>query len=273
MKSNKSNKFFDITITKGNGNLSFNIYRKPTTTDIFIPDESCHPQEQTHAAIRFLTNRLNTYLLSDPNKQTENNIIEHILHNNNYKISIKNQLSKTKQKVKQEKEGFRWANFTYIGKETKLFKNSAIKVSFVTNSTISKALSLKSNQNVEPNKYEKSGIYRLTCPDCNMRYVGQTGRPFRVRFKERFQDFKHGHMKSKFAQHLIENGHSFGPIHNVMEIIYTTRKGKQMNTMENFYIFKETRNNNQINDRNMVKPNPIFDVVVHGENRQSTHLQ
>jgi hypothetical protein len=214
---------------------------------------------------------LNTYLLSDSNEQTENNIIEHLLQNNNYKDSIINQLSKTKQKVKQEKEGFKWAKFTYIGKETKfitkLFKNSAVKVSFVTNNTISKALSLKSKQNVEQNKYEKSGIlvYRLTCPDCNMRYVGQTGRTFRVRFKEHFQDFKHGHMKSKFAQPLIENGHCFGLIHNIMEIIYTTRRGKQMDKMENFYIFKETRNNNQINDRNTVKSNPIFDVVVRGE--------
>jgi hypothetical protein len=35
-----------------------------------------------------------------------------------------------------------------------------------------------------------------------------------------------------------------------------------MDTLENVYIFKETRNNNQINDRNTVKPNPIFDIIV-----------
>jgi hypothetical protein len=81
--------FFDITITKGTENLAFNIYRKPTTTYIIIPRESCHPQEQKHAAIRFLNNRMNTYYFSDSNKQVENNTIEHILCNNNYETCLK----------------------------------------------------------------------------------------------------------------------------------------------------------------------------------------
>jgi hypothetical protein len=30
--------------------------------------------------------------------------------------------------------------------------------------------------NTKPQKcFEKSGIYSLTCPDCDMEYVGQTG--------------------------------------------------------------------------------------------------
>jgi hypothetical protein len=234
--------FLDITIIKEIGNLALNIYRKPTTTDIIIPGESCHPQEQKHMAIIFLTNRMNTYYVSDKNRQVENNTIEHILHNNNYKTSILNQFNKTKQKEKQEKERNKWAEFTYIGKETKfvmkLFKNSSIKVSFTTNNTVSKALLLKSNQNLEQNKYGKSGIYRLTCLDCNMRYVGQTGRPFRIHFKEHFQDYKYANKKSKFAKRLLENGHSFGHIENIMEILDSTGKGKQMDTLENFYIFK-----------------------------------
>jgi hypothetical protein len=98
-----------------------------------------------------------------------------------------------------------------------------------------------------------------------MRCVGQTGRPFHFRFKEHFQDFKYAYKKSKFAQHLLENGHSFGRIENIMDILYTTKKGKKMDTLENFYIFKETCNNNQINDRNTVKPNPIFYIIVHEE--------
>jgi len=44
--------FLDITIQKGNENLSFDIYRKPTTTHTIIPGDSCHPLEHKHAAIR-----------------------------------------------------------------------------------------------------------------------------------------------------------------------------------------------------------------------------
>ena len=45
-----------------------------------------------------------------------------------------------------------------------------------------------------------------------MEYVGQTGRSFRIRFSEHFRDFKYAYNKSKFAQHLLENNHSIGPI-------------------------------------------------------------
>jgi len=60
--------FLDITILKENDNLSFYIYRKPTTTDTIIPIDSCHPQEHKLAAIRYLANRMETYNLNAINK-------------------------------------------------------------------------------------------------------------------------------------------------------------------------------------------------------------
>jgi hypothetical protein len=95
-----------------------------------------------------------------------------------------------------------------------------------------------------------------------MKYVGQTGRPFHARFQEHFRDFKYNNSKSKFATHLIENNHSIGPINDIMEILYTTTKGRLMDTIEKFHIYDETRKNNQINDKNTVRPNAIFDVIV-----------
>jgi hypothetical protein len=53
--------FLDFTITKEQGKLSFNIYRKPTTIDYIIPNDSCHPVEHKLPALRYLTNRMNTY--------------------------------------------------------------------------------------------------------------------------------------------------------------------------------------------------------------------
>jgi regulator of PEP synthase PpsR (kinase-PPPase family) len=87
---NKIN-FLDLTIKKDDGKFSFEIYRKPTCTDIIIPHDSCHPTEQKLSAIRYLHNRNNTYLTDDENKQKEQTIINQILHNNQY-----NQLSTTK---------------------------------------------------------------------------------------------------------------------------------------------------------------------------------
>jgi hypothetical protein len=42
---------------------------------------------------------------------------------------------------------------------------------------------------------------------------------------------------------------------NVMDVLYTTTKGKMLNTTEKFYIERETRNNNQINGKCTVTPN------------------
>jgi hypothetical protein len=96
-----------------------------------------------------------------------------------------------------------------------------------------------------------------------MKYIGQTGRSFRTRFSEHFRDYKHNIHKSKFAQHLLNSGHSIGPIDDIMGIIYTTNKGRLMDTIERFYIHKETHMYNQINDKNTVKPNFIFDTLIH----------
>jgi hypothetical protein len=41
-KDNKLN-FLDITITKDANKLTYEIYRKPTTSDTIIPKDSCHP--------------------------------------------------------------------------------------------------------------------------------------------------------------------------------------------------------------------------------------
>jgi hypothetical protein len=85
--------------------------------------------------------------------------------------------------------------------------------------------------------------------------------PFHVRFQEHFRDFKHNNNKSKFATHLLENKHSISHINDIMKVLFTTTKGKLMDTVEKFHIYKETRNNNQINDKNTVKPNAIFDII------------
>jgi hypothetical protein len=67
--------------------------------------------------------------------------------------------------------------------------------------------------------------------------------------------------KSKFAQNLLENGHPIGHMENT--IMDTTSKGRMLDTLEKFYIYRETKRNKQINDKLTVKPNVIFDLLVH----------
>jgi regulator of PEP synthase PpsR (kinase-PPPase family) len=83
-----------------------------------------------------------------------------------------NKLKRNKQDDQKEKK--RWAKFTYVGKETriitKLFKNTNIKITFNTNNTIEKRLTTK--HKIAQNKYDKNGVYQLTCPNCEKKYTG-----------------------------------------------------------------------------------------------------
>jgi hypothetical protein len=206
---------------------------------------------------------MNSYQLSSDNMQKENNTIIEIFTSNKYDASILNTMNNRKVKTKYEGDR-KWVKFTYVGKETRiitrLLKNTKVNVSFTTNNTIGKILASQHQRTA--NKYDKCGVYQLTCPTCNMKYVGQTDIPFKVRFRERLHDFKYGNRKSKFATHLLDNGHSIGSINNVMETLHITDKGRMMDNLEKFYIFRETKLNNQINDKLAVKPNIIFETIV-----------
>jgi hypothetical protein len=160
------------------------------------------------------------------NKEKQRRVIKHILHNNKYDVSKLNKPTKTKSKKKPT--GSKWAKFTYVGKETKLitklFKDSSVNITFTTQNAINKLLSTKPHPN--RNKFENNGISELTCPECEMKYVGQTGRSFRIMFSEHFLHFKYANDKSKFSQHLLENNHSIGPIENIMSMLYSTNERK-----------------------------------------------
>jgi hypothetical protein len=133
------------------------------------------------------------------------------------------------------------------------------KIAFHTNNTIGNCLMHK--QQVT-DRYTRSGVYKLTCPDCEKVYVGQTGRSFKVRFNEHKNAFQTNNHTSKFVQHLIEHNHSFGTIHNTMQVLQHHSKGTLLNAVENFYIYTEYITNNHLNDNQTIFPNKIVDIFL-----------
>jgi len=120
---------------------------------------------------------------------------------------------------------------------------------------------LLSCKNDTPDKFSLSGVYKLTCPDCHKVYIGQTGRRFAARFKEREEAIRNKCHNSNFAKRLIEEGHSFGPIHSIMQVLHHHRKGTHLNTLERFHIHTESAASNHLNDNNSIFPNSIFDTL------------
>ena len=107
-----------------------------------------------------------------------------------------------------------------------------------------------------------SDVYKLKCPDCNKAYVGQTGRSFQVRFNEHINAFKSNSHTSNFVKHLNEQAHSFGSIHNTMQILKRQNKRSPVNTIERFYIYAEYLNNNHLNDDHTIFPSTIFEALL-----------
>jgi len=64
---------------------------------------------------------------------------------------------------------------------------------------------------------------------------------------------------------LLETHHSIGHRDNIIEVLYITKKVRTMDTIEKYYNHKETKNVNQINDKNTIKQNKIYDMVIQGE--------
>ena len=56
-----------------------------------------------------------------------------------------------------------------------------------------------------------------------------------------------------------------------MDTIHFTHKGRLMDAIENFYIFRETKLENQINDRHTVKQNIIFKTIVREDPHRGIH--
>jgi hypothetical protein len=142
-------------------------------------------------AIRYLYNRMNYYQLSSYNMQKENNTIIQILTSNKYDASVLNTMKNREVKTICERE-WKWVKFTYVGRETRIitrhFKNTKINVSFTTNNTIGKILASQHQRTA--NKYDKCGVYHLTCPTCNMKYVGQRGRTLQSPLPRTFTRFQ-----------------------------------------------------------------------------------
>jgi hypothetical protein len=149
-----------------------------------------------------------------------------------------------------------------------LFKPFDIGISFTTRSNTGTLL--RENNEKRDNKYNRNGIYiNLTVPIVTKNLSDKTGRPFHVQCKEHAREYTHDSNKSNFAKHLLDYQHTLRPMEESMTIMRTVTKGPMMNTLEKFHIYKETRNNSQLNGKSTVKPNVIFDTILRNSSEKT----
>jgi hypothetical protein len=117
----------------------------------------------------------------------------------------------TNNELQHEKT--KWTTFTYSRKETKLFKDT-----HQNNLQNTEHDTKPEKQHTQSEKYN-SGIYQLKCLDCQLKYIGQTGRAFHTRCKEHILAIKNNDGNSGYSNHILNTGHKYGPITDTMDIV------------------------------------------------------
>jgi len=117
-------------------------------------------------------------------------------------------------------------------------------------------------QHTPSDKFTQSGACKLTCPDGGKAYIGQTGRDFTSRYNEHKRSFRNNTSTSKFAKHLNDHLHSFGPIKDVIQVVQLHKKGPHLNTIERFHIHKAAAPHNHLSDEGTINPNRLFDTIL-----------
>jgi hypothetical protein len=78
---------------------------------------------------------------------------------------------------------------------------------------------------------------------------------------------------SKYAQHILETGHEYGTIGDILTIMQCERKGRRLNSLEQFYIHRLSKEKIQMNDTHKNIHNPIFDLIHEYDNSKHIHTQ
>jgi hypothetical protein len=102
----------------------------------------------------------------------------------------------------------------------------------------------------------------MNCKDCELKYIGQTGRNFRTRDKEHIHVIRTNNPNSKYAQRILDTQHTYRNIHETMDILHFEKKEPLMNTLEQFHIYSLWKENLHLNDIYTNIHNPIFNAII-----------
>jgi hypothetical protein len=259
--------FLDVKLTRCEGRIKFDIYRKPTSSQQYITEDSFHPRCHKMAAFHSMLHRLVSTPLEDTEYRKElNYIIDTAIINGYDEKSIKklHKKHKTRQHINnyttleqiQPENDKKYFEMTYYPEITekmeKIFNKHDLKPAYNSNGKLGDLLG---NTKDKIEKDDRSGIYEVGCQDCPAKYIGQTRRKIKVRHREHKDHQRLNHPQlSAIAEHAIENNHTVGDI----ELLKEVRKPWKLNSYESMYIFKNKNQSNDLVNREDGKINSIL---------------
>lgn len=215
--------FLDLTLKrKQNGEISFNVYRKPTNTMRFITKDSYCPPQHKMAAFHSMIYRLCKLPLSVSDFMSELKYIKTVANVNGYSESeIDTLVQKHSNKMRNmnlstffdgvsNREVKKRVCFNYAAPLTNrlkdIYKRKKTDVVFASENKLKNFLA-STKDKIE--KCDKSGIYEIKCEICNKVYTGQTRRKVIKRYKEHCAHVKYNRPeKSAVAKHILKDFHA-----------------------------------------------------------------
>jgi hypothetical protein len=95
--------------------------------------------------------------------------------------------------------------------------------------------------------------------ECGGAYTGQTGRKFRIRYKEHIRDIRNNRNKTGCSNHILNTRHTYGNLEDTMPVVNIQNKGPYLNTLERFHIYKEQKTGVILNGNYADLYNPLFE--------------
>ena len=190
--------FFDISIVRQNNIFSTSWYRKSSNTLNFTRWNSFGPQKYKINLIYTMVNRLLKICSNKENLHRDIAELKNSLYRSGYPFKIvENTIFRALNKkplknliAERQKLylGIQFVNNKSVEFSRKLSKTIQKYFGFIEISTYyrkEKPLLAYFSSKIKPSASSMStGVYQIRCEDCNAFYIGETGRPFKLRLNE-----------------------------------------------------------------------------------------
>lgn len=261
--------FLDTLVIRSNNKIEIDIYRKETNVNRFITMDSNHCFQHKTAAFNFLIHRLLSFPLSKDRYEKELKLIKDIAEYNGFsreivgnlirKLKFKNDVRNSTSLLPDTSQQSKFVKLPFdvaTKNLNSIFKAQNLKVAYKSSNSLRNLLgNTKDKIQVD----QKSGIYEIKCPVCDLKYVGQTRRPISTRYKEHIAHFRFNRPeKSSVARHISETGHGIPPEN--LRLVKEVCDYRELDAYESIFIHKNS-NNSLNSDKGLIPNSCLFKLL------------
>ena len=263
---NNNLNFLDVTITVKENSVRIVPFYKPTHNGKFLNSNSEHPLSQKIGHYSNLFSRIISLTLEplEEKKQFDivfkcalnsgfkENFIVKILNRAKCKYKL-NKITTLKKSQISNKNNFISLHWNKKYENLKLFDKDLNKkiIAIIPLPNLGKYFKTKLKDKIPVT--HKNGIYKISClhPNCNEKYISQTKRWLKTRYKEHKLDLINNKIKSVFLPHVSMTGHKID--FENFKLIYSAKDYISRNISESYLIQKSEEKllNNDLGPKNL----------------------